>query len=63
MKRAVFPGTFDPITLGHVDIIERALPLFDEVIIAIGINANKQTMFSLEERITFIEKPSATIQN
>lgn len=56
MNRAVFPGTFDPITLGHVDIIKRALPLFDEVIIAIGINANKQTMFSLEERITFIEK-------
>ena len=55
MKRAVFPGTFDPITLGHIDIIERALPLFDELIIAIGINAEKMTMFSLEERIQFIE--------
>ncbi len=55
MKRAVFPGTFDPITLGHVDIIERALPLFDELIIAIGVNAAKKTMFSLEERIHFIE--------
>lgn|SRR5690625_1025864 len=56
MKRAVFPGTFDPITLGHIDIIERALPLFDELIIAIGRNVNKQTMFSLEERKTFIEE-------
>lgn len=56
MRRAVFPGTFDPITLGHIDIINRALPLFDELIIAIGINADKKTMFSLEERISFIEK-------
>ena len=56
MKRAVFPGTFDPITLGHVDIINRALALFDELIIAVGVNADKKTMFSLEERIAFIEK-------
>ena len=55
MKRAVFPGTFDPITLGHIDIIQRALPLFDELIIAIGVNADKKTMFSLEERKRFIE--------
>lgn len=55
MKRAVFPGTFDPLTLGHVDIIKRALPLFDELIIAIGVNADKKTMFTLEERIAFIE--------
>ena len=55
MKRAVFPGTFDPITLGHIDIIERALPLFDELIIAIGINSEKKTMFPLEERIQFIK--------
>lgn len=55
MRRAVFPGSFDPITLGHVDIIKRALPLFDELIIAIGVNADKKTMFSLEERIRFIE--------
>lgn len=56
MKRAVFPGTFDPITLGHVDIITRALPLFDQLIIAIGVNAGKQAMFSLEERISFIQR-------
>ena len=55
MRRAVFPGTFDPITLGHVDIIKRALPLFDELIIAIGVNADKKTLFSLDERIKFIE--------
>jgi len=54
MKRAVFPGSFDPITLGHEDIITRALPLFDEIIIAIGINNDKKYMFSLEERMQFI---------
>ena len=56
MKKAVFPGSFDPITLGHVDIINRALPLFDEIIIAIGTNAAKKYMFRLEERISFIKK-------
>lgn len=56
MKKAVFPGSFDPITLGHVDIINRALPLFTEIIIAIGINNDKTYMFSLEDRIGFIKK-------
>lgn len=56
MKRAVFPGSFDPITLGHYDIIERGLGLFDEIIIAIGVNADKKYMFSLEQRKTFIEQ-------
>ena len=42
MRKAVFPGSFDPITLGHFDIIQRALPLFDEIVIAIGINAEKK---------------------
>ena len=55
MKRAIFPGSFDPITLGHFDIIERGVTLFDELIIAIGINADKKYMFSLEERKKFIE--------
>jgi pantetheine-phosphate adenylyltransferase len=54
MKRAIFPGSFDPITLGHLDIIERGITLFDELIIAIGINANKNYMFSLEERKQFL---------
>lgn len=55
MKRAVFPGSFDPITLGHVDIIKRALPIFDELIIAIGVNAEKKQLWSLEDRLQFIE--------
>ncbi|CAI8413373.1 MAG: Phosphopantetheine adenylyltransferase [Flavobacterium sp. SCGC AAA160-P02] len=56
MKKAVFPGSFDPITLGHKDVITRAIPLFDEIIIAIGINADKKYMFSLEERKKFISE-------
>ncbi len=55
MKRAIFPGSFDPLTLGHYDIIERGVTLFDEVIVAIGVNAAKKYMFSLEERKKFIE--------
>jgi|TARA_B110000967_G_scaffold111340_1_gene113936 pantetheine-phosphate adenylyltransferase len=55
MKKAIFPGSFDPLTLGHVDIIKRGVTLFDEVIIAIGENSSKDYMFSLEERIKFIE--------
>ncbi|PKQ43642.1 pantetheine-phosphate adenylyltransferase [Confluentibacter flavum] len=56
MKRAIFPGSFDPITLGHYDIIKRGVELFDEVIVAIGINSEKKYMFSLEERKAFIEE-------
>lgn len=56
MRRAVFPGSFDPITNGHYDIIKRALPLFDEIVVAIGINADKKYMFSLEDRLKFIEE-------
>ena len=56
MKRAVFPGSFDPITLGHCDIVKRGINLFDEIIIAIGENSTKKYMFSLEERKFFIEK-------
>jgi len=55
MRRAIFPGSFDPITLGHYDIIKRGVTLFDEVIVAIGVNADKKYMFSLEERKKFIE--------
>ncbi|WP_455169116.1 pantetheine-phosphate adenylyltransferase [Aegicerativicinus sediminis] len=56
MKRALFPGSFDPITLGHQDIILRGIKLFDEIVVAVGINAEKKYMFSLEERIEFIKK-------
>ncbi len=54
-KIAVFPGSFDPITLGHLDIIERAVPLFDKIVVAIGTNKTKNYMFSLEERLQFLE--------
>lgn len=60
MRRAIFPGSFDPITLGHVDIVNRALPLFDEIIIAVGINTDKKYMFSLDKRINFIKKNYAS---
>tara|TARA_R110002126_G_scaffold35368_3_gene108887 strand:- start:424 stop:876 length:453 start_codon:yes stop_codon:yes gene_type:complete len=56
MRRAIFPGSFDPLTLGHHDIIMRGITLFDEIIIAIGINADKKYMFSLEKRMLFIEE-------
>ena len=56
MKRALFPGSFDPITLGHYDIIKRGINLFDEVVVAIGINSEKKYMFSLKDRQRFIEE-------
>ena len=55
-KTAIFPGSFDPITVGHVDIVNRALPIFDEVVIAIGINTQKKSLFSLEQRMEWIKK-------
>lgn len=66
MKRAVFPGSFDPLTLGHCDIIERGLTLFDEVILALGNNAAKNYMFTTEEReeflrATFKDEPSIKV--
>ena len=54
-RTAVFPGSFDPITTGHVDLILRALPLFDEIIVAIGINSQKQTLFELNQRKDWIK--------
>ena len=55
MNRAIFPGSFDPITLGHADIIKRATNIFDEIIVAIGINNEKKHLFSDDVRIKFIE--------
>ena len=55
-KTAIFPGSFDPITIGHVDIVRRAMPLFDHIIIAIGINSQKQSLYPLDKRVTWIEK-------
>lgn len=53
---ALFPGTFDPITIGHIDIIDRAIPLFDKLIIGIGRNANKAPMFSEDQRMGWINE-------
>jgi pantetheine-phosphate adenylyltransferase len=52
----LFPGTFDPITLGHVDIINRAISLFDKIIVGIGLNASKQPMFSADQRLEWINE-------
>ena len=55
-KIAVFPGSFDPITIGHVQIVKRALPLFDKIIIAVGVNSQKKYLYSLDERLVGIDK-------
>ncbi len=55
-KIAVFPGSFDPVTLGHVSIIERALKLFDIIIVGIGVNSEKKNMYSLEQRIEWLNE-------
>ncbi len=63
MKIAIFPGSFDPFTIGHADVVERALPLFDKIIIAVGENINKKTLFPLEERLEQIRKAFANHPN
>ncbi len=63
MKKALFVGTFDPITIGHKNIIMKALPLFDKVVVAIGINTEKKTMFPLEKRLSWIKKTFDTQEN
>ena len=55
MITCVFPGSFDPITAGHVDLVKRAIPLFDKIIVAIGINTQKKYLFSLEQRQAWLE--------
>ena len=56
MRKAIFPGSFDPFTLGHLDILKRSLSLFDEIIVGVGRNNQKKTMFSERQRIEFIKK-------
>jgi pantetheine-phosphate adenylyltransferase len=63
VTRAVCPGSFDPVTLGHLDIVGRASKLFDEVVMAVGVNPSKSRMFSAEERIAMLEKVCAEFPN
>lgn len=63
MRTAIFPGSFDPVTLGHTEIVERATALFDRVIVAIGVNSNKTGFFSLEERLEMLNLCFAKMTN
>lgn len=63
IKRAVFPGSFDPITKGHENIILRAIPLFDEIIVAVGLNIEKKSYFRVEDRLKWIKNVFADSQN
>lgn len=63
MKIAVFPGSFDPITIGHVDLVTRALPLFDQIVVAVGVNTTKKYLFSLEQRLEWLRQVFAAYPN
>lgn len=60
MKIAVFPGSFDPITVGHVDLVRRALPLFDRIVVSVGVNTKKQALFDLEQRLVWLRQVFST---
>jgi len=62
-RRAVYPGSFDPPTMGHLDIIQRAAQLFDELIVAVAVNSQKQPLFSLEERMQMLQECCAHLPN
>ncbi|MDA8892252.1 pantetheine-phosphate adenylyltransferase [Hyphomicrobiales bacterium] len=62
MTLAVYPGSFDPFTLGHRDILLRSLKIFDEIVIAVGVNQNKKTLFSADERVEMIEKEVSKVK-
>jgi pantetheine-phosphate adenylyltransferase len=63
VRRAVCPGSFDPPTVGHLDIVERAARLFDEVVVAVGVNASKHRLFNADERIAMLRQVCADIDN
>ncbi|RUO37674.1 pantetheine-phosphate adenylyltransferase [Aliidiomarina shirensis] len=62
-RRAIYPGTFDPVTNGHVDLIERAAKLFSEVIVGVAANTSKQPLFTLDERVAMVEQTTAHLEN
>jgi len=63
MRRAIYPGSFDPVTNGHLDVVERARKLFDEVIVAVAYNDEKQPLFSLRERLDLLQRTVGKIDN
>lgn len=63
MKKVIYPGTFDPVTNGHVDLIERAARLFDKVVVAIASSKRKGPLFTLEERVTLVQQVSSHLPN
>ncbi len=63
MRKVVYPGTFDPITNGHIDLVERACRLFDHVVIAIATSQKKQPLFSLEERVDLVQQALGHLEN
>lgn len=63
MKRAVYPGSFDPVTFGHLDVIRRAASVFDELTVSVLNNKEKKPLFSVEERVKILEKATADIPN
>lgn len=63
MNSAIYPGTFDPLTFGHLDVIERAARIFDRLVVAVGINASKTPLFSIEDRMDLVRQVTAHIPN
>ncbi len=63
IKRAIYPGTFDPITVGHIDIIKRAYKMFDEIVVAVADSQAKKPMFSLEQRVRMVEAATSDLPN
>jgi pantetheine-phosphate adenylyltransferase len=63
MRRAIYPGSFDPVTFGHLDVIQRAIKLFDEVIVAVAFNEQKQSLFTANERVALLENATRNMSN
>lgn len=61
-QRAIYPGSFDPVTFGHLDLIKRALSIFDEIIVGVAVNTEKQPLFTLEERVDFMRRAVSTLK-